>query len=78
MALKLAWRWAVVAARAWLKLSLDKVHSLVSISGVQHVTPRGQIFRWIPENKKKTVRIIFREARHNNLSFTLNIPSETE
>ena len=51
-ALKLAWRWAVVAARAWLKLSLDRVISLVSMSGVQHVTPRGQILRWIPEAEK--------------------------
>ena len=63
-ALKLAWRWAVVAVRAWLKLSLARVISLVSMSGVQHVTPRGQIFRWIPETEKQEwgVGIIFREA----------------
>ena len=52
-ALKLAWRWAVVAVRAWLKLSLARVISLVSMSGVQHVTPRGQILRWIPETEKQ-------------------------
>ena len=43
----------MVAVRAWVKESLDKVHSLVSMSGVQHVTPRGQIFRWIPETEKQ-------------------------
>ena len=33
---------------ALVYVSLLIVHILDSISGVQQVTPRGQIFRWIP------------------------------
>ena len=40
----------VEAAKDDVYDSLDNVHSLVSISGVQQVTPLGQIFKWIPEN----------------------------
>ena len=38
----------VAAPMAEVYVSLLNVHIFVSISGVQHVTPRGQIFRWIP------------------------------
>jgi hypothetical protein len=38
----------VAAAMEFVYVSLLRVHILVSISGVQQVTPRGQIFRWMP------------------------------
>ena len=47
--LKVAWRWAVEADNAFVYESRARVQSLVSISGVQHVTPLGQIFKWMPE-----------------------------
>ena len=44
---------------ALVYVSLLIVHILDSISGVQHVTPLGQTFRWIPESRES---IIFRAA----------------
>ena len=45
----------VAAPMALVYVSLLNVHIFVSISGVQHVTPRGQIFRWIPGQVKGQV-----------------------
>ena len=60
--------------------SLDNVHSFVSISGVQHVTPLGQIFRWIPGTKlgiSKTNFDILHVTRSERTTMEMDLAFDT-
>lgn len=60
--------------------SLDNVHSLVSISGVQQVTPLGQIFRWIPVTKlgiRKTNFDILHVTRSERTTMEMDLAFDT-